>query len=50
MDVLASDQSQARTFGAVCRHTALTALVGTSTCPPLPVPGQSNINAADLQS
>ena len=48
-DVLA-DQSKARTFGAICRHTTLTALVGTSTYPPPPALGQSNMNAADLQS
>jgi hypothetical protein len=49
-DLLAWNQFQAKIFGAICRHTTLTALVGTSTCPPPPAPGQSNINAADLQS
>jgi hypothetical protein len=33
-DVLVWDQSQARTFGAICRHTPLTMLVGTSNYPP----------------
>lgn len=39
-DLLAWDRSQARTFGAICRHATLTALVGTSTClRPRPCPG-----------
>src|ERR1700722_7798251 len=40
-DLLAWGRFQARTFGVICRRTSLTALVGSSNCPPplSPPPG-----------